>query len=65
MVTKPRAIRLIFLILFAAVPAATAHAELIGTVEANSCIVYYASTGQQVFFCSTDLAPTGTGIFPS
>src|SRR6185436_20376713 len=63
MVTKPRAIRLILLTLFAAVPAATAHAELIGTVAANSCIVYYASTGQQVFFCSTDLAPTGTGIF--
>ena len=55
--------RLILLVLFALVPAATAHADLVGTVGAESCIVYNASTGQQVFFCSTDLQPTGTGIF--
>ena len=52
-----------------AAPAATAHAGLIpgggvgGSIADDSCVVYVASTRQQVFFCDADIRPTGTGVF--
>ena len=51
------------MLLAAVVPAATAHAGLIGTVGDNACISVVASTGQTVYFCDADIRPTGTGTF--
>ena len=57
-------LRFLWLTLLAlAVPAATAHAGYLGTLQDNSCIQYTASTGETVFFCDADIRPTGTGYF--
>jgi hypothetical protein len=64
--TKQNGLRFLVLTLMATVlPAATAHAALLGgvTLGDNQCIKYTAASGEIVYFCDADIRPTGTGYF--